>query len=247
MKILHCPQRLGTAAVAILGFGLVAASVNQARACSTAPYLGEVCVFAGTYCPPNYVPADGSLLPISQNGSLFQVLNFTYGGDGQTTFGLPNLGGRSVIGTNVPAENNLLSVSLGQAVGSSSALLTTANLPQHSHMINQLADWNASTPQGYLPVQTNATVRTPTVTPATIYLTNASASSGGTALMGLYTTTPPSQGQTAQLLVAVMPKSISLSGVAEASSLTANAPVATQAPALALTHCIAINGAMPPL
>lgn len=54
-------------------------------------YLAEVFVFAGNFCPRGSLPADGRLLPISQNTALFSLLGITYGGDGRTTFGLPDL------------------------------------------------------------------------------------------------------------------------------------------------------------
>lgn len=55
------------------------------------PFLGEVLIFAGNYCPVNYAPADGRLLPIGPFAALFTVLGTTYGGDGFTNFALPHL------------------------------------------------------------------------------------------------------------------------------------------------------------
>ncbi len=247
MKTLHCPQRHKTTTLAILGFVLVVALADQARACSTAPYLGEVCVFAGNTCPTNYVIADGSVLPINQNEGLSMVLKDTYGGDGLTTFGLPDLRGRSVIGTNNPAENGLPSAPLGQAVGASSVVLTQSNLPLHAHVVNSLTPTAPSGPVGFLPVQTNATVRTPTLFASqSVFLTNATAGSGTSALKGLYTTTAPSPNATARIPVTVQTGVTSVSGTAETPDPTAPFPFSTQSPAVGLTYCVAVAGAMPP-
>lgn len=247
MKTLHCPQRHKTTTLAILGFGLIVALTDPAQACSTAPYLGEVCVFAGNTCPTNYVIADGSVLPISQNEGLSMVLTNTYGGDGLTTFGLPDLRGRSVIGTNSPAENGLPSAPLGQAVGASSVVLSQSNLPLHAHAVNSLTPTTSPGIGAYLPVQTDATVRTPTLfATQSAFLTNATAGSGSSALKGLYTTTAPNPNAMARIPVTVQTTIESVSGTAEPRYPTPPFPLSTQSPAVALTYCIAVTGAMPP-
>ncbi len=59
------------------------------------PFLGQVDQVAGTYCPTGWLPTDGSLLPIKGNEALFMLLGTTYGGDGATTFALPNIKGQT--------------------------------------------------------------------------------------------------------------------------------------------------------
>ncbi len=84
---------------------LAAATIAAALA-TTAPsaqagpdeYLGEIITVAFTFCPRGTLEADGRLLPISSNSALFSLLGTTYGGDGRTTFALPDLRGRTVIG-----------------------------------------------------------------------------------------------------------------------------------------------------
>lgn len=96
-------------------------------------HLGDVNLFAGNFAPGGFLPADGRLLPISQHDALFAVLGTTYGGDGQTTFALPDLRGRAPIGMgNGPG---LSPRTLGQTVGTDSVTLTTANLPPHIHTL----------------------------------------------------------------------------------------------------------------
>lgn len=63
------------------------------------PLLGQIMFFGGNFCPRNWTAANGQLLPISQHTALFSLFGTMYGGDGRTTFALPDLRGRSIIGT----------------------------------------------------------------------------------------------------------------------------------------------------
>nr|WP_315150744.1 tail fiber protein [uncultured Flavobacterium sp.] len=96
------------------------------------PYIGEIRLFAGNFPPAGWAFCDGSILPISENDALFALIGTTYGGDGQSTFGLPDLRGRVPIGTGQGAglSNRLL----GEKVGQETVTLTTANMPSHSHI-----------------------------------------------------------------------------------------------------------------
>ncbi len=91
------------------------------------PYIGEIRMFAGNFAPADWALCDGSLLPISQYDALFSLIGTTYGGDGQTTFALPNLLGR------VPVHQTT-GFALGQTAGSEEVTLTQAQLPSHSHI-----------------------------------------------------------------------------------------------------------------
>ncbi len=62
------------------------------------PYLGEIRMFAGNFAPAGWARCDGQLLSVAQSGALFSLLGTTFGGDGRTTFGLPDLRGRSAVG-----------------------------------------------------------------------------------------------------------------------------------------------------
>ena len=98
------------------------------------PYLGEIGLFAGYYTPRNWELCDGQLLQISQNTALFSLLGTTYGGDGQTTFGLPDLRGRAAIhaGTGPGLSNRRL----GQKGGAEQVTLTQAQMPSHNHTLS---------------------------------------------------------------------------------------------------------------
>ncbi|RYF71198.1 MAG: hypothetical protein EOO29_30470 [Comamonadaceae bacterium] len=74
-----------------------------AQATGDNPYLGELMLFGGDFCPDRWLPAAGSTMSIVQNRTLFQLLGVTYGGDGVNTFNLPDLRGRSAVGTGTGA------------------------------------------------------------------------------------------------------------------------------------------------
>ncbi len=61
------------------------------------PFIGQIMLFAGNYAPRNWATCEGQLLPIAQNPALFSIVGTTYGGDGQTTFALPDLRGKATV------------------------------------------------------------------------------------------------------------------------------------------------------
>lgn len=105
-------------------------STNQSYS-QTTPFIGEVVIFAGNFAPRGWALCDGQLLAISSNQALFSILGTTYGGDGRTTFGLPDLRGRAVIhGGQGPG---LTSRNLGSKFGTERETLTVAQMPNHTH------------------------------------------------------------------------------------------------------------------
>jgi microcystin-dependent protein len=98
---------------------------------STEPFIGEVKLLGFYFAPLGYMTCQGQLLPISQNTALFSLLGTTYGGDGQTTFGLPDLQGRVPIGQG--QGPGLPYYTIGEEAGTPSVTLTTANMPPHVH------------------------------------------------------------------------------------------------------------------
>jgi microcystin-dependent protein len=93
------------------------------------PYLGELRVFSFGFAPRGWATCNGQLLPINQNQALFAILGTTFGGDGTTTFALPNLQGR------VPMHAST-TYPLGDAGGEDSHELATAEIPGHTHQVN---------------------------------------------------------------------------------------------------------------
>ena len=97
------------------------------------PYVGEIRIFAGDFAPLNWAFCDGTLLSIAQYDVLFNLLGTTYGGNGQTTFALPDL--RSRVPLHMGQGSGLSPYSLGQNAGVESVTLATAQIPQHNHSL----------------------------------------------------------------------------------------------------------------
>ena len=96
-------------------------------------YLAEIRLFAGNFAPRNWAFCNGQLLSISQNSALYSLLGTTYGGNGQTTFALPDLRGRVPISTG--QSPGLSSRVLGANSGSETVTLLTDQIPNHNHPI----------------------------------------------------------------------------------------------------------------
>lgn len=95
------------------------------------PFLGQIIMFGGNFAPRSWAFCDGQLLPINQNSALFSILGTIYGGDGRTTFALPDMRGRVPIHPgNGPG---LSSYRLGQRGGQESVTLTISEIPSHTH------------------------------------------------------------------------------------------------------------------
>ena len=113
------------------------------------PFIGEIRAFGFTFAPSGWAVCNGQTLPISQNTSLFALIGTTYGGDGKTTFGLPNLQGSAPL--NQGQGNGLSDRELGESGGESTVQLTMAENPIHTHPImgtNLAADTPLASPTG---------------------------------------------------------------------------------------------------
>ena len=97
------------------------------------PFLGEIVMFAGKIAPTGWAFCNGQLLQISGNTALFSILGTLYGGDGETTFGLPDMRDRAPMQPRTGP--GLSSRSLGQRAGVATATLTEAQLPEHTHQL----------------------------------------------------------------------------------------------------------------
>jgi microcystin-dependent protein len=92
------------------------------------PYVGEIRMFGGNFAPAGWMFCEGQLLPISENETLFQLIGTTYGGDGQSTFALPDLRGRIPI----HQGNGFI---LAETGGAEEITLTVSQIPAHSHLV----------------------------------------------------------------------------------------------------------------
>jgi len=97
-------------------------------------FIGTILVWAPNFAPRSYSYCNGGLIAISQNSALFSLLGTNYGGDGQTTFGLPDLRSRVPIGAGMGAGPGLSFYPLGVKAGVEDVTLTQITMPSHSHM-----------------------------------------------------------------------------------------------------------------
>lgn len=111
------------------------------------PFVAEIRIFAGNFAPNGWAFCDGQLLPISQNTALFSLLGTVYGGNGQSTFALPNLQGSAPM---QPGNGpGLTPRQLGERGGTETVTLTETQIPNHSHTLRAApdpGDLNAPTP-----------------------------------------------------------------------------------------------------
>ncbi len=115
------------------------------------PFIAQIVMFGGNFAPRGWAFCDGQLLSIAQNTALFSILGTTYGGDGRTTFGLPDLRGRvSIHPGHGPGLSNY---QLGQKGGTETVTLTAAQMPSHNHQIHAANtggdDTNPTTAKGF--------------------------------------------------------------------------------------------------
>ncbi|HXG95063.1 MAG TPA: tail fiber protein [Blastocatellia bacterium] len=114
------------------------------------PYVGEIRMFAGNFAPAGWMFCEGQLLPISENETLFQLIGTTYGGDGESTFALPDLRGR------IPIHQGNGFV-LAETGGAEEITLTVQQIPAHSHALLASADpSSARSPQNNVLGRTGA-------------------------------------------------------------------------------------------
>ena len=111
------------------------------------PYVGEIRIFAGNFAPAGWMFCQGQNLPISENETLFQLIGTTYGGDGESTFALPDLRGR------IPIHHGqgpgLQDYVLAQSAGAEQITLTQQQIPAHTHpLLATTAVGTAASPQG---------------------------------------------------------------------------------------------------
>ncbi|MGB7989127.1 MAG: tail fiber protein [Candidatus Methylophosphatis roskildensis] len=111
------------------------------------PFIGEIRSFGFNFAPIGWAQCNGQLLPIAQNTALFSILGTYYGGDGKSTFGLPNLMGRLPMGAS--RGSNLSQRQLGESGGVESVSLTVGQIPPHNHPANANAgNGNQQAPAG---------------------------------------------------------------------------------------------------
>lgn len=123
------------------------------------PFLGQIMPVAFDWAPKGWAQCNGALLAITQNQALFSLLGTTYGGDGRSTFGLPDLRGRAILGSTGSGGN----YPAGEISGQTTVLLTTQQIPAHNHTVNASTTAGAGrvgvTPAGHVFGANTAPVR----------------------------------------------------------------------------------------
>jgi microcystin-dependent protein len=211
---------------ALLAAGGITFISGAAHACGQTPYWGEICVFAGSYCPSGYFQVQGQQLQVSANQGLYYVIANIYGGTYGVNFNLPDLRGRSPVATG-QGPGLYQVVTLGETRGAEAQTLTPSKLP--SQVTGQVTGMTATSS---LAVGETATPVPPAFGTGYTYMVNATAAAPSH-LNGLFTATQPT-GPTATVPVTTTVSS---------SNTTLNlggqsAPVATLPPQLGLTYCI---------
>src|SRR6476469_8745709 len=121
------------------------------------PFLGSIIIFGGNFAPKGWAMCNGQILAINQNTALFSLLGTTYGGNGTTTFALPDLRGRVPVG--MGQGPGLSPMTEGQVGGTETVTLTVNQLPNHNHPHAAPATNDAATssrPNGKLPAASGA-------------------------------------------------------------------------------------------
>jgi microcystin-dependent protein len=178
-------------------------------------YIGIVKLFAGNFAPRGWALCNGQIMSIAQNSALFSILGTTYGGNGQTTFALPNLQGNVAIGAGNSPSGSYVQ---GQTAGTTTTSILTSNLPTHVHA-----------GVGTISVSTaNATDSTP-VAGASFAVPGSIVSRVFTPTLGFATSTP----------------SVNLASSITTGATGSNIPISIMQPYLALTYIICLEGIFP--
>jgi microcystin-dependent protein len=137
------------------------------------PYVGEIRMFAGNFAPAGWMFCEGQLLPISENDTLFNLIGTTYGGDGQSTFALPDLRGR------IPIHQGS-GFTISEQGGAETVTLTSQETPGHTHVLVASNDTaNAATPQNNVGAATLNTLSYYSSPPFTALAPVATTTAGG--------------------------------------------------------------------
>lgn len=116
------------------------------------PFIGEIRMFAGNFAPAGWMFCDGQLIPISQNDTLFVLIGTTYGGDGESTFALPNLQSRVPMHFGTGPDG--VTYQIAEAAGVEQVTLSTQQIPVHTHaLLGSSAGATAGNPNGQVLAQ----------------------------------------------------------------------------------------------
>ena len=178
-------------------------------------YLGEIRLFPYNKIPKDWVMCNGQALAIQQNPTLYALLSIVYGGDGRTTFCLPNLNGTVIVGQGLSTTGTLYQ--LGEVGGAENVTLITATLPQHNHIVKTGTTYDAAN-------STNELLGNPNIQ------TSSSQTQKNTGTVNLYAAVPSPN-------VNLNSASITTTG--------SDAAHENRMPYLAMCYCISLTGLWP--
>lgn len=207
---------------------------NASASCGPDAYIASVCTTAANFCPRGYSEAAGQLLAISSNTALFSLIGTQYGGDGRSTFALPDYRGRSGVGRG--AGPGLQPVQQGSRSGRDLITLGIANLPAHNHAaaVSSIGNVGVS-----IPVAPNSGSNTMTPSSAENYL---AASPGGPSGAAIWAPA------TSDKLVSIggVTTSVSGTGTVTVGNAGGSQPFDSRPPQIGMRYCIAMTGIFPP-
>jgi microcystin-dependent protein len=199
------------------------------------PYLGEIRMVGFNFAPNGWALCQGQILSISQNSALFSLLGTYYGGNGVSTFQLPDLQGRSPVG--VGQGVGLSNINIGEVAGTENMTLTTSNMPQHTHVATVTAG-AAGTASIAIPASTSTASGTQSAAPTVNSVLGTVSVSGRQG--ELYSTA------TADVTLKPFNASVTAGAPTVTNSLAGqNTPFALRNPYLGINFCIALEGVFP--
>jgi microcystin-dependent protein len=154
------------------------------------PFVGEVRMFCGGFAPVGWALCNGQILPISQNTALFSLLGTNYGGDGRSTFALPNLQGAFPIHAGASAGPGLSQRLVGEMGGTESVVLNASQLPAHGHGMEAVSAATTGTPGSTVSLAPTSN-GSPLYRAPDIYLNTGAADMGASGGGGAHNNLPP--------------------------------------------------------
>ena len=136
MKLVHMIHKSGNALLTITASAVVASAITWSQPASASePFLGQIEYYAFNFAPRGWTQCDGQILPINTNQALYSLMGTTFGGDGRTTFGLPDMRGRIPVHDGFSTGPGLTRRPLGQKGGAETHTLSPAEIPAHTHSL----------------------------------------------------------------------------------------------------------------
>lgn len=201
-------------------------SASSVYACAAEPYIGSVCITAADFCPANtHIEANGQLLPISQFTTLFSLVGTKYGGNGTTTFAVPDMRGRTPVGAG--QGPGLQAVQLGEKRGVDNLTLGVQQMPTHNHSATFTGDT--------VSVEASTKPATKPQAEAGDYIASNPALGGAAKFI------PGSEAGTTVALGGVSGGT----GTVQVGNTGGNQPFPNYPPQQALKYCIAVTGIYP--